>query len=80
MAALGLALVWAGYTTGLYGYCLLRGYNVSPKQLFSPFWPPVSPDKSPVAFTVGQATKNATAPIATAAGNALKNLKISKKK
>jgi hypothetical protein len=27
MAALGFALLWAGYTAGLYGYSLLRGYE-----------------------------------------------------
>lgn len=76
MAALGLALVWAGYTAGLYGYCLLRGYNVSPKQMFSIAWPPISPDKSPAAFTIGAATSNISpSPGATALGNAAKNVK-----
>lgn len=42
MVAIGVGLVWLGYTTGLYGYCLIRGYNVTLKQLVSPTWPPVS--------------------------------------
>jgi hypothetical protein len=41
-AALAIALVWGGYTAGLYGYCLLRGYNVTLKQLLSSNWPPGS--------------------------------------
>lgn len=40
MVAIAIGLVWLGYTSGLYGYCLLRGYNVTPKQLLSPSWPP----------------------------------------
>lgn len=39
MAAIGIGLMWVGYTVGLYGYCLLRGYNVTPKDLFSQSWP-----------------------------------------
>lgn len=58
MVALGLGLVWAGYASALYGYMLIRGYNVSPKQIFSIAWPPISPDKSPVAFTIGEGTSN----------------------
>jgi len=41
MAAIAMAMMFAGYTIGLYAYCLIRGYNVSPKQLFSSVWPPV---------------------------------------
>jgi hypothetical protein len=40
MAAIGIGLVWAAYTAGLYGYCLFRGYNVTPAQLLSSTWPP----------------------------------------
>ena len=41
MAALGIGLLWVGYAAGLYGYCLLRGYDITPKQLLSTSWPPV---------------------------------------
>lgn len=44
MAAIGIALAWGGYSCILYGYCLFRGYDVTPKQLLSPSWPP--PDTS----------------------------------
>ena len=40
MVAIGVGMVWLAYTGGLYGYCLVRGYNVTLKQLLSPQWPP----------------------------------------
>jgi len=40
MPAIAIALLWASYTGGLWGYCLIRGYNVTLKQLLSPQWPP----------------------------------------
>jgi len=42
MPAIGIALLWAAYSAGLWGYCLMRGYNVTPKQLLSTTWPPKS--------------------------------------
>ena len=46
MIAVGMGLVWLGYTAGLWGYSLLQGYNLSLGQLISPggyykgHWPP----------------------------------------
>lgn len=40
MVGIGIGLVFLAYTAGLYAYCLIRGYNISPKQLFSQNWPP----------------------------------------
>jgi len=40
VAGIGIALLFIAYSAGLYGYCLIKGYNVSPKQLFSTSWPP----------------------------------------
>jgi hypothetical protein len=40
MTAIGVALLYASYTAGLYGYCLIKGYNVSFKMLFTGDWPP----------------------------------------
>lgn len=40
MAALAIGLVFIGYAIGLQGYCLIKGYDVTPKQLWSPIWPP----------------------------------------
>jgi hypothetical protein len=45
MAAIGIGLVWVGYSVSLYGYCLFRGYDVTPKQLLSPQWPPLNTAK-----------------------------------
>jgi hypothetical protein len=42
MAGIGIALLYLSYSFGLYGYCLLRGYDITVKQLFSSTWPPVS--------------------------------------
>lgn len=40
MPALAIVLIWSGYSMVLYGYCLVRGYDVAPKDLFSQSWPP----------------------------------------
>jgi len=39
MIPIGLGLALAGYTVGIWGYCLVRGYNVTFMQLFKPTWP-----------------------------------------
>lgn len=39
MVAVAFALLWAGYSGGLWGWCLLRGYNVTLGQLVSPVHP-----------------------------------------
>ena len=41
MPAIAMGLAWAGYTLGLWGWCLLRGYNVTLGQLASPTHPAV---------------------------------------
>lgn len=46
MIVIGIALVFTGYTCGMWGYCLIKGYNISFSQLISPSgyykgtWPP----------------------------------------
>jgi hypothetical protein len=39
MSALGLVLIGAAYAAGLWAYCLLRGYNITPAELFAQTWP-----------------------------------------
>ena len=39
MIPVGLGLVLAGYAVGIWGYCLVRGYNVPFLQLWGPVWP-----------------------------------------
>lgn len=54
MIALAFGLTWIGYSYGLYGYCLIRGYDVRFVDLVNPVhvyqWPEggpplMSPDK-----------------------------------
>lgn len=35
MAGIGIGVLWISYALGLYGYCLIRGYNVTLAQLVS---------------------------------------------
>jgi hypothetical protein len=39
MVAAGMLLIWGGYSVSLWGWCLLRGYNVTFGQLVSPVHP-----------------------------------------
>lgn len=38
MVAVGVGLVFAGYAVGLWGYCLVRGYDVSFRDVFRTQW------------------------------------------
>ena len=39
MLAAGMLIIWGGYSVSLWGWCLLRGYNVTLGQLMSPAHP-----------------------------------------
>ena len=39
MLPVGMLLTWAGYSVALWGWCLLRGYDVTLGQLMSPTHP-----------------------------------------
>ena len=39
MLPVGMLLVWAGYSVSLWGWCLIRGYDVTLGQLMSPAHP-----------------------------------------
>lgn len=54
MPAIGIALLWTAYYGGLWGYCLIRGYNLTPRQLLSTTWPP-----APVTGPAQQLGENA---------------------
>jgi hypothetical protein len=43
VVAVAFMLVWLGYSQGLWGYCLLRDYNVTFGQLVSPVHPYAGP-------------------------------------
>jgi hypothetical protein len=38
MVAVAVGLGFAGYTIGLWGYCLVRGYDVSFRDMFRTRW------------------------------------------
>ena len=42
MVAIGFGLAWAGYATFMWGYCLVRDYNVTVPDLFKAVWPGTS--------------------------------------
>ena len=39
MTPIGMGLAFIAYAGGVWGYCLLRGYNVTPADLFKNTWP-----------------------------------------
>ncbi len=39
MTAIGFGVAWAGFTIGIWGYCLVRDYNVTMPDLFKTTWP-----------------------------------------
>lgn len=57
MIPIGVGIVFAAYTTGIWGYCLVRGYNVKFTQLFAQTWPGIQ--KASTADTAGSGTNPA---------------------
>jgi hypothetical protein len=47
MVAIGMGLVWAGYAVGIWGFCLVAGYDVSFANVFASQWPGVQVVPSP---------------------------------
>lgn len=39
MMAVAIGVAWAGYALGIWGYCLVRGYDVPFTGIFKPVWP-----------------------------------------
>ena len=75
MVAIGMMLVWAGYSLGLEGWALWRDYNLTLGQLMSPMhpydgpWPP-QPISPGVIWPGAQAVPSATGSTGQAAGAA----------
>lgn len=46
MVAIGMGLVFAGYWVTLWGYCLIRGYNVPFMSMAGFSWPGAAPTKT----------------------------------
>ena len=39
MIPIGMGLTFAAYCLGIYGYCLIRSYDITFGDLFKPTWP-----------------------------------------
>lgn len=48
MIAIGMVMGWLGYTTVLYGYCLIKGYDITFGELANPAHVFVWPAKPPM--------------------------------
>jgi hypothetical protein len=54
MTAIGVGVAFLGYAAGVWGYCLIRGYNVTGPQLFRLVWPgPAKASLQPVNLQSG---------------------------
>ena len=51
MVAIGFAVAWAGYALGMFGYCLLRDYDVTLPALFKTTWPGSGSGTAPATST-----------------------------
>jgi len=71
MGAVGIGLVWAGYTIGLWGWCLVTGRNVSLGQLVSfTTWPPDSTSTSSGSDSSGSTGPDTAPPVSSAGATA----------
>ncbi len=82
MVAVGMLLIWGGYSVGLWGWCLLRDYDLTFGQLTSPVhpysgaWPPAKipgtqiwPGGAAAAKTVSQVGASGGKMVVPAPGN-----------
>lgn len=79
MTAIAFGLLWAAWTGGLYGWCLIRGYDISLPQLVNPVhtykgpWPP-PPAVNTVIFPSGSKSSQAAAQAPGPAGPTTTNI------
>jgi hypothetical protein len=59
--AIGVGIIWAGYTLAVWGYCLIRSYDVSFVDLFKTTWPAGTTGAAAAAGTAAGAATGATA-------------------
>jgi hypothetical protein len=70
MPAIGIGIAWLGYSVSLWGYCLVKGWNVKFTELINPVkyytgkWPPPAniPPTSTFPTGTSTATKAGTGP------------------
>jgi hypothetical protein len=59
-----MGMAWVGYTLGIWGYCLVRGYDVTFMQLFKPVWPGTGKAApAPAAPSSGAAPESPRSPV-----------------
>ena len=59
MVAIGMVLIWGGYTIGIWGYCLVNGYDVTFQSLLRTTWtsaPQSTPGTLPLPADPGTGT------------------------
>jgi hypothetical protein len=68
MPAVGMGIAWFGYGLSLWGYCLVKGYNVTLAQLLNPVhpyhatWPPSANIPASTVFPDGKQAAAREAP------------------
>jgi hypothetical protein len=65
VVAIGMGIVFAGYAISIWGYCLVRGYDVSFGNVFAMSWPGVQVSSS----TPGQVVLPGGHKLGTITGN-----------
>jgi hypothetical protein len=79
MIGAGVLLLFGGYAVGSYGYVLVKGYNITAREWFSPLspftWPPTGGDvprvpKGHIFPTASGAAQSAAAAGGSAGGSA----------
>jgi len=58
MSGLGIGIIFIAYGFGLWGYCMLKDYDVNIYQLFDQEWPP--PKLQKVAKKLGENPSSTT--------------------
>lgn len=54
MIAIGVALVFGAYAAGLWGYCLIRGYDITLADLFNWNFPATQSGKTTTTAKAGK--------------------------
>ena len=60
MVAVGMALIWAGYYAGIYGICLIKGYDVSFRDCARTSWPGATTQPPAAGRKLGTITGHAS--------------------
>jgi hypothetical protein len=69
MTPIGIGITLISYTVGVWGYCLVRGYNVKFTQLFATTWPAAGSSSSATQGATPGTTPGAANPPPPAASS-----------